>query len=128
MGQPVICPKCGMENPVSNRFCGACGIQFFAHCPYCGFDYHPRYKYCGNCGKRIAGELNAITETSRINFSSLLTRIENMNNHIAWRDTQLLNAIAGVEGQIEKVIGSLQIQTKTLLELVKKYSKTATPE
>jgi membrane protease subunit (stomatin/prohibitin family) len=51
----VICPKCGSQNRVGQRFCGSCGTSLepakTVKCPNCGAEVPENMKFCGNCGK-----------------------------------------------------------------------------
>jgi membrane protease subunit (stomatin/prohibitin family) len=52
----VICPKCGAENPVGNKFCGSCGSSIKPQdvkCSKCGTMNPPTNKFCSNCGKKL---------------------------------------------------------------------------
>jgi len=58
--QVVVCPSCGAQNPVGNKFCGNCGKSLAppraVKCPHCGAEMPETMKFCGNCGKPIQGE------------------------------------------------------------------------
>jgi hypothetical protein len=43
------CPKCGAQNPVGQRFCGACGQKLQYNCPHCGGLIDPAFRFCPNC-------------------------------------------------------------------------------
>ncbi|HLX62796.1 MAG TPA: Hsp70 family protein [Planctomycetota bacterium] len=50
----AICPNCGMENPVTFKFCGGCGgkLERKKICASCGTEVPPGFKFCGNCGAK----------------------------------------------------------------------------
>lgn len=56
----VICPSCGAENPLGNRFCGKCGADLSPKktvtCRFCGSQIPEGNKFCGNCGKPVITE------------------------------------------------------------------------
>jgi membrane protease subunit (stomatin/prohibitin family) len=56
----IICPSCGAENPVDNKFCGKCGKHMqpkkTVPCPHCGHLVLEENKFCGNCGKPMITE------------------------------------------------------------------------
>lgn len=56
----VVCPSCGAQNPVGNKFCGNCGKSLAppktVKCPHCGAEMPETMKFCGSCGKPIQGE------------------------------------------------------------------------
>jgi len=53
----VICPNCGAQNPVGNKFCGNCGGGLApvpkVKCPNCGAEVPSNMKFCGNCGSPL---------------------------------------------------------------------------
>lgn len=50
----VICPHCGKEVSDGMKFCGECGKSLSAaKCPSCGFENKPGMKFCGNCGEKL---------------------------------------------------------------------------
>jgi membrane protease subunit (stomatin/prohibitin family) len=55
-----MCPSCGAENPVENRFCGNCGADVspkkMVTCSNCGSQVPEDNKFCGNCGKPMKTE------------------------------------------------------------------------
>jgi membrane protease subunit (stomatin/prohibitin family) len=55
-----ICPSCGAENPVGNRFCGSCGTDMSPKktvtCSNCGSQVPEGNRFCGNCGKPMVTE------------------------------------------------------------------------
>lgn len=56
----VVCPKCGSENPLGNKFCGGCGADISPKktitCSNCGSQVPEGNKFCGNCGKPMITE------------------------------------------------------------------------
>ncbi len=47
----VKCPRCGKDNPTTNRFCRACGQTIAeAKCPRCQKTVDPEDTFCGSCG------------------------------------------------------------------------------
>ncbi|MCW4007740.1 MAG: SPFH domain-containing protein [Candidatus Bathyarchaeota archaeon] len=53
----VLCPKCGFQNPQTNKFCGNCGTLLQTqqalggvNCPKCGAANVAGAKFCSNCG------------------------------------------------------------------------------
>ena len=72
MRQMFLCPKCGSENAMSNRFCVACGTRLAAGlqqsprtCSSCGTPNDPQYKFCGACGTELA---EASQESAKVCF------------------------------------------------------------
>jgi membrane protease subunit (stomatin/prohibitin family) len=59
----ISCPKCGVRNPASNKFCGNCGSSLAPPptiaCPKCGASMPTTMKFCGNCGATLTP--NALT-------------------------------------------------------------------
>jgi len=57
----VLCPKCGSENPVGNKFCGKCGADMTPRktvtCRNCGSQVPEGNKFCGNCGQPMSTEI-----------------------------------------------------------------------
>jgi membrane protease subunit (stomatin/prohibitin family) len=57
----VICPSCGQENPLGNRFCGKCGADMTPKktvtCRFCGSQIPEGNKFCGSCGKPVATDI-----------------------------------------------------------------------
>ena len=51
------CPHCQTDNPVSARFCKACGASLRPPptCPACGTATTPDSKFCTNCGTQLVG-------------------------------------------------------------------------
>ena len=49
MQQTFPCTKCGAQNPVGQRFCGACGESFQYNCPCCSGLIDPAFRFCPNC-------------------------------------------------------------------------------
>jgi membrane protease subunit (stomatin/prohibitin family) len=56
--QVILCPHCGTQNPVGQKFCGTCGKSLApartVKCPNCGAEMPETMKFCGNCGKPLA--------------------------------------------------------------------------
>ena len=51
----VLCPKCGVQNPQTSKFCGSCGAPLKQQnggvkCPKCGTENAAGAKFCSNCG------------------------------------------------------------------------------
>ncbi|MDD1743734.1 MAG: SPFH domain-containing protein, partial [Methanomassiliicoccales archaeon] len=61
-GQPptqpmILCPKCGAQNPASNKFCAECGAKLMPNmvpCPKCGEKVPEGTKFCPNCGTSMS--------------------------------------------------------------------------
>jgi membrane protease subunit (stomatin/prohibitin family) len=57
----VLCPQCGSENPVGNKFCGKCGADMTPRktvtCKNCGSQVPEGNKFCGNCGQPMSTEI-----------------------------------------------------------------------
>lgn len=55
-----MCPTCGAENPLGNKFCGGCGADMSPKktvaCSNCGGQVPEGNKFCGNCGKPMITE------------------------------------------------------------------------
>lgn len=53
----IICPACGKQNTVGNKFCQDCGNKLVQpqpkSCPSCGAVVADGLKFCGKCGSRI---------------------------------------------------------------------------
>ena len=47
------CPKCQVENPDTQKFCGDCGLKLEKVCPICKATNPPQYKFCGECGQNL---------------------------------------------------------------------------
>jgi uncharacterized membrane protein YvbJ len=60
-GQPpsqpmILCPKCGVQNPSSNKHCAECGTKLMPNlvpCPKCGERSAEGTKFCPNCGSSM---------------------------------------------------------------------------
>jgi len=60
-GQPpsqpmILCPKCGVQNPSSNKHCAECGTKLMPNllpCPKCGEKSAEGTKFCPNCGSSM---------------------------------------------------------------------------
>src|SRR3989441_4463986 len=53
--QVKVCPKCGSQQPVTQKFCGSCGADMTVQtgrrpCIKCGKPVPPGLKFCGECG------------------------------------------------------------------------------
>jgi membrane protease subunit (stomatin/prohibitin family) len=51
----VLCPKCGVQNPQTSKFCGSCGAPLKqkdggVKCPKCSTENSADAKFCSNCG------------------------------------------------------------------------------
>ena len=51
----VLCPKCGVQNPQTSKFCGSCGATLKqkdggVKCPKCSTENAADAKFCSNCG------------------------------------------------------------------------------
>ena len=60
MPKNFLCPHCGSENLMSNRFCGNCGAMLAAEtlqaektCSMCNTQNPPNFRFCGYCGVRL---------------------------------------------------------------------------
>ncbi|MFN0073170.1 MAG: AAA family ATPase [Chloroflexota bacterium] len=47
------CPKCGVENSESRKFCRACGAGLAPLCPRCGTGNDAGDRFCGECGAAL---------------------------------------------------------------------------
>jgi len=47
------CPKCGVENQESRKFCRECGVRLILVCPKCQTENMPGDKFCGECGHNL---------------------------------------------------------------------------
>jgi membrane protease subunit (stomatin/prohibitin family) len=58
--QVIVCPHCGTQNPMDNKFCGGCGKSLeppiTVKCPNCGANVPESNKFCGNCGTQMQTE------------------------------------------------------------------------
>ncbi len=55
----VICPKCGVQNPQTNKFCSGCGAKLGVQtvpCPKCKAPVPEGTKFCPECGGQVGGE------------------------------------------------------------------------
>ena len=64
------CPKCGIENPEGQKFCGNCGESLdeppqarlgLVKCPNCGFDNPQGRRFCADCGSMIPRTPRTVT-------------------------------------------------------------------
>ncbi len=53
MQQMFPCHRCGAQNLIGQRFCGACGQTFQYNCPSCGAFVDNRYTACPNCNAAL---------------------------------------------------------------------------
>jgi class 3 adenylate cyclase len=60
----VRCPKCGIENPAGQKFCGDCGAPLANLCPKCGSDNPGGKRFCGECGAGLGAPAPASTRKS----------------------------------------------------------------
>jgi len=52
--QPAfLCPKCGTQIPVGQRFCSNCGQHFEYRCRHCGAVAETLSGFCTNCGGKL---------------------------------------------------------------------------
>ncbi len=56
--QVILCPKCGSQNPMGQKYCGSCGGSLTpartVRCQNCQAEMPETMKFCGNCGKPLA--------------------------------------------------------------------------
>jgi membrane protease subunit (stomatin/prohibitin family) len=55
----VACPKCGVLNPQTSKFCSGCGGKLgvaMVQCPHCKASV-PEGKFCPECGKSMVVEM-----------------------------------------------------------------------
>jgi membrane protease subunit (stomatin/prohibitin family) len=53
----IICPKCGVQNPQTSKFCSGCGGKLGVQtipCPNCKAQVPEGTKFCPECGKPVA--------------------------------------------------------------------------
>lgn len=50
-----MCPKCGMQNYIGQRFCSGCGSPLTVACPFCGAYMASSSGFCTNCGAQAGG-------------------------------------------------------------------------
>jgi DNA-directed RNA polymerase subunit RPC12/RpoP len=62
--QSFPCPKCGIQIPVGQKFCSACGEQFEYRCGHCGAAVKTPSGFCTNCGKKLHQQTKTPTEFS----------------------------------------------------------------
>jgi hypothetical protein len=48
--QVSMCPRCGRQNYMGQRFCSGCGSSLTVACPYCGSHMSSSSGFCTNCG------------------------------------------------------------------------------
>jgi membrane protease subunit (stomatin/prohibitin family) len=54
----VACPKCGTQNPPTNKFCSSCGAKMAPEkfkCAKCGEMVTEGAKFCPSCGEKVSG-------------------------------------------------------------------------
>src|SRR4051812_48505606 len=51
----LACSSCGTENPLTARFCMACGSMLERRCPGCGEVAPPEASFCMSCGSAREG-------------------------------------------------------------------------
>ena len=61
----MICPNCGAENAVGQKFCGDCGHSLGRTCPSCGTPYPEGRRFCGECGTALTQAATAPAEPRR---------------------------------------------------------------
>jgi len=83
---PVLCPRCGQENPDEARFCWHCGAQLAISCPGCGATQPPGARFCPECGRAVtAGPAPAGYTPAHISEQILPVRsaIEGERKHVS---------------------------------------------
>jgi class 3 adenylate cyclase/predicted ATPase len=51
----MTCPRCRQDNPVSARFCLACGARLASTCAGCGAELASGARFCVQCGQAVGG-------------------------------------------------------------------------
>src|SRR5947209_17603939 len=55
----MLCRQCGVENPLSMRFCGSCAAPLSKECPACHGENPAQFVFCGHCGNGLPESNNA---------------------------------------------------------------------
>ena len=69
----MTCPRCGIENPAGQRFCGNCGNPLAFLCASCGTANPPGQRFCGSCGTTLAADAAASPSTAETTPSAPTT-------------------------------------------------------
>ena len=70
----MICSKCQLENPDTQKFCGECGAKLEKVCPKCGYNNPSQYKFCGECGHNFT--IPAETSPKELSFDEKIEKIQ----------------------------------------------------
>ena len=68
------CPKCGVENPESAKFCGECGTKLEKVCPNCQHPNPPQFKFCNECGQNLTAATKPVPQ--ELSFDEKLAKIQ----------------------------------------------------
>ena len=104
---PLICPRCGHDNPSTAKFCGECGARLASRCVACGSTNPPGQKFCGECG-------NPLTPPALPSASPLGAPQTYTPKHLAER---ILTSKAALEGE-RKHVTVLFADVKGSMELL----------
>lgn len=115
------CPKCHVENPDTQKFCGQCGTKLNKICRHCGESNPPHYRFCGECGQRLEqagkdkdtpeaeGDRRHVTVlfSDLSGFTSLSEKLdpEVVKEVMSRIFGEVARIVANYEGFIEKYIG-----------------------
>src|SRR2546426_1971850 len=55
----VVCPRCDVPVPPTQRFCGQCGASLVRVCESCGAENMPADQFCGSCGTRLSKPIDS---------------------------------------------------------------------
>lgn len=59
MQQVFMCPRCGTQNYMGQRFCSGCGSPLATSCPYCGVYMTSSSGFCTSCGAQVGSGAQA---------------------------------------------------------------------
>ena len=104
------CPKCQLENPDTQKFCGECGAKLEIICPKCGSHNPSKNKFCGECGHNLVAEpeikkVKPTTEGERKHVTVLFSDLSGYTELSEKLDPEEVKAITSrIFGEISKIV------------------------
>jgi type IV pilus assembly protein PilM len=116
----VNCPRCGIENASSRKFCAGCGESLWEPCIECGVPCSPSDAHCGNCGvnlpeaiqRRLQGFQNLLDQATQLQKEKKFDEaIEVLEEGMLHEHPRLV----GYHNRAEQLIAGLKVEIHRLV-------------
>ena len=108
------CAACDVDNPVSAKFCEACGAKLGMLCPRCGHGNRPVSRFCVECGGQLAAATPAADRDVK---SRTLAPSSYIPPHLAEKILASRSAVEGERKQVTVFFADIKGSTELIQAL-----------